>query len=210
MFLLTPLILYYVNQPEKLFKTLGLRMVTSSAEKKRNSSKADDEEQASLEIKAESKLTKNAAKGEEKEGNGYHHITPFVAYQVAASAASYLHSHMKGILPSKSSEEEQSQDQLLKEKVDMMNSDMASFVAATDSVTSVVAAEEEVKQALVDDLNSTYSSPCDWFICDDDESNTRFFVIQVHQTLDMQNYVHKTKKEQKKNILLNSKVMNTS
>lgn len=47
------------------------------------------------------------------------------------------------------------------------------------SVTSVVAAEEEVKQAVADDLKSTISSPCDWFICDDDQSHTRFVVIQV-------------------------------
>ena len=61
----------------------------------------------------------------------------------------------------------------------MMNSDMASLMATTDSVTSVVAAKEEVKQAVADDLNSTHSSPCDWFICDDDQSATRFLVIQV-------------------------------
>lgn len=61
----------------------------------------------------------------------------------------------------------------------MMNSDMASLMATTDSVTSVVAAKEEVKQAVADDLSSTHSSPCDWFICDDDQSATRFLVIQV-------------------------------
>lgn len=57
---------------------------------------------------------------------------------------------------------------------DMMNGDMA-------SMTAVVAAEEEVKQAVADDLNSSLSSPCDWFICDDHHTATRFFVIQVNQ-----------------------------
>ncbi|KAK8702270.1 hypothetical protein V6N13_020631 [Hibiscus sabdariffa] len=47
-------------------------------------------------------------------------------------------------------------------------------MATTYSVTAVVAAKEEVKQAVADDLNSTHSSPCEWFICDDDQSATRF------------------------------------
>lgn len=32
---------------------------------------------------------------------------------------------------------------------------------------------------VADDLNSLWSSPCEWYICDDDESSTRYFVIQV-------------------------------
>lgn len=45
-------------------------------------------------------------------------------------------------------------------------------------------ASEKVQQdlAIIDggnDLNSLYSSPCEWYICDDNESNTRYFVIQV-------------------------------
>lgn len=60
-----------------------------------------------------------------------------------------------------------------------INSEMASLMATTDSVTAVVAAKEEVKQAVADDLNSISSSPCEWYICDDDKNATRFFVIQV-------------------------------
>jgi hypothetical protein len=52
-------------------------------------------------------------------------------------------------------------------------------MATTDSVTKVVAEKEEVKQVLSDDLNSTRSSPCEWFICNDNQSGIRFFVIQV-------------------------------
>ncbi|KAJ0878421.1 putative fungal lipase-like domain, alpha/Beta hydrolase, phospholipase A1 PLIP1/2/3 [Helianthus annuus] len=33
------------------------------------------------------------------------------------------------------------------------------------------------------DLNSLYSSPCEWYICDDDESNTRYFVIQGSESI---------------------------
>lgn len=40
--------------------------------------------------------------------------------------------------------------------------------------------QQEVENVVVeDDLNSLYSSPCEWYICDDDESSTRYFVIQV-------------------------------
>ncbi|KAK1412497.1 hypothetical protein QVD17_33797 [Tagetes erecta] len=33
------------------------------------------------------------------------------------------------------------------------------------------------------DLNSLYSSPCEWYICDDNESNTRYFVIQGSESI---------------------------
>lgn len=120
------------------------------------------------------------AKDEEQKGDGYQFSTS-AAYDAAISAASYVHSHMKGILSSRTSNAELDQELPLEraEGVDTVNLDMANFITATDSVTAVVAAEEEVKQALADDLKSKYSSPCEWFICDDDQSNTRFFVIQV-------------------------------
>ena len=60
----------------------------------------------------------------------------------------------------------------------MMNSEVASLMATTDSMTAVVATKEDVKQAIADNISSTHSSPCEWFICDDDQG-TRFFVIQV-------------------------------
>lgn len=127
------------------------------------------------------------AEGKEKEqkNNGYR-ISASAAYQIAASAASYLHSHTRSILPSKCSEAETETDKNSPEEssgrsdvVNRMNSEVVSLMATTDSVTAVVAAKEEVKQAVADDLNSTCSSPCEWFICDDDQRGTRFFVIQV-------------------------------
>nr|GEY12491.1 alpha/beta hydrolase fold protein [Tanacetum cinerariifolium] len=39
------------------------------------------------------------------------------------------------------------------------------------------------KNVLGDDLNSLCSSPCEWYICDDDESSTRYFVIQGSESL---------------------------
>ncbi|KAK1356885.1 hypothetical protein POM88_050141 [Heracleum sosnowskyi] len=116
------------------------------------------------------------------------------AYRIAASAASYLHSRTTSLLTLKSLKPGMSEDSPngsrgsignvdMLNSVDMMNGDMASFIATTDSVTSVVAAKEEVKQAVADDLNSTSSSPCGWFICDDDQTATRFFVVQGSESL---------------------------
>lgn len=121
--------------------------------------------------------------GNEQKNIGYR-ISASAAYQIAASAASYLHSHTKTILPFKSSKPESSKDSSddgsgSESSAEMRNSDVASLIATTDSVTAVVAAKEEVKQAVADDLNSTHSSPCEWFICDNDQSATRFFVVQV-------------------------------
>ena len=126
---------------------------------------------------------KDDAEGHEQKNIGYR-ISASAAYQIAASAASYLHSHTRTILPFKSSNPESSKGSFKDgtgsdSSSDIINSDVASLMATTDSVTAVVAAKEEVKQAVADDLNSTHSSPCEWFICDDDQSATRFFVVQV-------------------------------
>jgi hypothetical protein len=105
------------------------------------------------------------------------------AYDVAASAASYLQSTAKGILPFGSDKGHKCTNKELKtgENESMPNGilDEASFVATTSSVTSVVAAKEERKEEIAKDLNSSVNSPCEWFVCDDDQSATRYFVIQV-------------------------------
>ena len=59
-----------------------------------------------------------------------------------------------------------------------LTSAVASFIGATP-VTTVVAAEEETKQAVVKDLQSPHSCPCEWYVCDDEASHTRYFAIQV-------------------------------
>lgn len=182
----TFLFLFWLIQAGNLLRSYGLRFVTSSIDKRELAAKAE-KNQESAEIQEEEKNAMDDEEGkEEEESNGYR-ISAAAAYQIAASAASYLHSHTRAILPFKSSKNEAAGS--LSEKkdgsnddVERMNSEMASFIATTDSVTAVVAAKEEVKQAVADDLNSTHSSPCEWFICDDDQSGTRFFVIQVRKT----------------------------
>ncbi|VVA25323.1 PREDICTED: Lipase [Prunus dulcis] len=181
-------------QPGNLLRCYGLRFVTSSIEKKELTAKTE-KDQVSAEIQeTEKNLEEDReedAEGKEKEqkNNGYR-ISASAAYQIAASAASYLHSHTRSILPSKCSEAETETDKNSPEEssgrsdvVNRMNSEVVSLMATTDSVTAVVAAKEEVKQAVADDLNSTCSSPCEWFICDDDQRGTRFFVIQGSESL---------------------------
>ncbi|KAI3693802.1 hypothetical protein L1987_76754 [Smallanthus sonchifolius] len=187
---------YYINQikPGNLLKHYRLRFVTSSLEKKAQlaamaekekeqeqeqeddpKKKEDDTLKAEKEIVSEvEQQTANTHENDEDKG-GRNLISASTAYHIAASAASFLHSQTKGIVPFKSSENNSSE-------VNMTEAGVASLMATTDSVTAVVAAKEEVKQAVADDLNSMHSSPCEWFICDDDE-NTRYFVIQGSESL---------------------------
>ncbi|KAL5791918.1 hypothetical protein ACOSP7_000512 [Xanthoceras sorbifolium] len=172
-------------KPGNLLKYRGLRFVTSSVEKKELAMKAEKNQVSSENQEVESKPEVEAE--EEHKNNGYR-ISASSAYQIAASAASYLHSHTRSILPFKSSKADGGEDSKdggrgTDDTVNMMNSEVASLMATTDSVTAVVAAKEEVKQAVADGLNSTRSSPCEWFICDDDLSGTRFFVIQGSESL---------------------------
>ncbi|KAK9704805.1 hypothetical protein RND81_07G012500 [Saponaria officinalis] len=168
-------------KPGNLLKRYRLRYVTSSIEKREQLAEAEKKEQL---VNAENENTEveTEAKGDDQKSD----VRSSAAYQIAANAASYLHSRTRAILPSRSSKDE-NQETLTSDggsgKSRDINSEMASLKATTDSVTAVVAAKEEVKQAVADDLNSISSSPCEWFICDDEKSATRFFVIQGSETL---------------------------
>ncbi|XP_071697963.1 phospholipase A1 PLIP2, chloroplastic-like [Rutidosis leptorrhynchoides] len=184
-------------KPGNLLKHHRLRFVTSSIEKKAQlAAKAEKEKEQNVvqegendnikekedevskdekEIVSEVKETEKTVESEEDKG-GRNLISASTAYHIAASAASYLHSQTKSIIPFKSSENNNGD-------VRMTKAEVASLMATTDSVTAVVAAKEEVKQAVADDLNSMHSSPCEWFICDDDVSMTRYFVIQGSESL---------------------------
>ncbi|TKY44929.1 Lipase protein [Spatholobus suberectus] len=50
-------------------------------------------------------------------------------------------------------------------------------------VTSSIEKKESATAVAADDRNFAHSSPCEWFVCDDDHSATRFFVIQGSETL---------------------------
>ncbi|WVY97265.1 hypothetical protein V8G54_029416 [Vigna mungo] len=171
-------------KPGKLLKHYGLRLVTSSIEKK---------ELAAIAEKDTQKVETDEKEEEEEEGkredpkhSGYN-ISATTAYNIAASAATYLHYQTRSIFPFKSSNAVTGEASLdgSNESLDrdLISSEVSSLMATTDSVTAVVAAKEEVKQAVADDLNSAHSSPCEWFVCDDDQSGARFFVIQGSETM---------------------------
>jgi len=151
-------------QPGNLLKRHGMRFVISSLEKREQLEK---EQLANAEAKVEqqsaaTESNKNDSETEILECAAQKNEAPRVsastAFQIAASAASYLHTRTTSILPFRSSNDEKGQDTLnetlmISDNLDI-NSEMASLTATTDSVTAVVAAKEEVKQAVADDLNS--------------------------------------------------------
>ncbi|KNA26050.1 hypothetical protein SOVF_001160 [Spinacia oleracea] len=171
-------------KPRNLLKRYGLRYVTSSiekrellaeAEKKEQLANSEPEQQQSGEFKSkENNIQVESAQSDDLNKNEESRVRELAAFQVAASAASFLHSRTRNFLSPRSSKDNADHH---------TDSEMASLMATTDSVTAVVAAKEEVKQAVADDLNSIRSAPCEWYICDDDKSATRFFVIQGSETL---------------------------
>ncbi|PPD78668.1 hypothetical protein GOBAR_DD24399 [Gossypium barbadense] len=174
-------------KPENLLKHHGLHFVTSSMEKRESAMTVEKNHEVSSKNQEVQRNNEDDMYGNEKKNIGYR-ISASAAYQIAASAASYLQSHTRTMLPFKSSNPESIKDSSkdgngIESGSDMISSDMASLMVTTDSVTAVVAAKEDVKQAVADDLNSTHSLPCEWFICDDDQSGTRFFVIQGSESL---------------------------
>ncbi|RZS12874.1 hypothetical protein BHM03_00044386 [Ensete ventricosum] len=177
-----------ILQPKDLLKRYALRFVTSSFDQ-RGKSSASDKKQTPVQhqeleeeiLRAEGSNEKRQNSSERnKNGTG---INDFVAYRIAASAASYLQSKTMGILPFNSAKSETSKDPTEESgeneaKGTLKSLKEVSFVATTNSVTAVVAGKEEMKDAVAKDLNSAKNSPCEWYICDDDSSSTRYFVIQ--------------------------------
>ncbi|RWW00450.1 hypothetical protein GW17_00036588 [Ensete ventricosum] len=104
-----------------------------------------------------------------------------LAYVVAASAASYLHSRAKGLLSlgtGAGHHASDSEEGLGPSSYGCKNPEVAAYMAAS-TMTAVVAAEEEARQEAAKDLRSLHSSPCEWFVCDHERTRTRCFVIQV-------------------------------
>ncbi|KAL3616163.1 hypothetical protein CASFOL_039553 [Castilleja foliolosa] len=157
-------------KPGNLLRHHRLQFVTSSLEKKEKLSSEDQQKGKS----DASDNNNNKAQNAELESKPELENSRLTAYQIAASAASYVHSHTKSILRFDSSKS--TDDENMCEDI----GDVASLMATG---TEVVAAKEEVKQAVADDLNSNVSSPCEWFVCDDDRTATRFFVIQGSESL---------------------------
>ncbi|KAI3991256.1 hypothetical protein MKX01_022477 [Papaver californicum] len=171
---------------ENLLKRHKLRFVTSSVEKEAHLANVEDK-LGSPQVEESGKLADGMEETEEQRKNRYQ-ISASAAYHIAASAASYLQSHTRGILSFKSSKDGKEEGLIgegfdSKGNAEVRSSKAASFVATSDSVTAAVSAKEETKRAVAKDLNSAHSSPCAWFICDDDRSATRFFVIQGSESM---------------------------
>lgn len=162
-------------QDNKLLNNRGLRYVTSSLEK-RESSLVSEKDQAIVQTQVEEGI-----ENERVEDGGPSRVRYFldasVAYDIAASAAAYLHSQTKSVLPFRSSKDQEGSGSTNGQKEE------ASVKAAVETVACVISLEKELKQSLADDLNSSVSTPCEWFICDDNVTATRYFVIQVCEVL---------------------------
>uniref|UniRef100_A0ACD5VXZ6 Uncharacterized protein n=1 Tax=Avena sativa TaxID=4498 RepID=A0ACD5VXZ6_AVESA len=174
----------------KCLRRFSLQFVTTSVQEKDKANPDQKQEQSTDKGESpdtQSEVVKNAELGsKEEKGNGPA-INPFGAYQVMSSAASYLHSQAMGINPFGSRGNGKTDPTIMGivngENGEGLTLDEASFVATTNSVTSMVAAKEETRQAVADDLNSSRSCPCEWFICDDDQGSTRYFVVQGSESI---------------------------
>ncbi|XP_010913778.1 phospholipase A1 PLIP1, chloroplastic [Elaeis guineensis] len=194
---------------EDLRKYYDLRYVTSSLEKK---------SEAAIKARLESDSTRpppgptGPCPRSDSETQRRPLIRPSVAYEIAASAASYIHSRARGLLslggePGSTNgmerlgerpEEAVSPQETLGQETTgegleeaqslkgspgrMYKSNVAAFVARS-TMTAVVAAEDEARQEAAKDLRSLHSSPCEWFVCDDPSTGTRCFVIQGSDSL---------------------------
>lgn len=174
-------------QAEDLRRIFGLKFVTSSIEKKAEAAaiKAKFEQDSTrVPVRAD---TPNASHPERAEQKRLTH--PTVAYDIAASAASYVKSQAKD-LSTLGHEKQVEGDELdpfrAGEQMEqegarepsVYNSEAAAYMAAS-TMTAVVAAGEKEKQEAARDLQSLHTSPCGWFVCDDSSTCTRHFVIQV-------------------------------
>ncbi|KAF8412128.1 hypothetical protein HHK36_000084 [Tetracentron sinense] len=176
---------------EDLRKHYDLRFVTSSLEKKAEAIAIKEKlHHDSTRLPVASATDSSLEKAVQKR------LTrPSVAYEIAASAASYVQSRAKGLLSlgSEPHLEDDADEELYgngecpREEGGyspsrVYKSEVAAFVAAS-TMTAVVAAEETAKLEAARDLRSLHSSPCEWFICDDPSTYTRCFVIQGSDSL---------------------------
>lgn len=178
-----------------LERCYGLDFVTSSLVKKAEAMaiKAKfDKDSIRVPVPSSDNSVPNPDKTEEIEHKRL--PPPLVAYDIAASAASYVQSRAKGVLSVGSESKLVVDDATLKankgcsadEKDNcsqrVYKSEMAAYVAAS-TMTTMVAADEKQKLEAARDLQSLQSSPCEWFICDDLTTYTRCFVIQGSDSL---------------------------
>lgn len=180
-------------QAKDLRKYYGLHFVTSSLEKKVEAAaikeKLDEDSTAIPQAASEeaSKFSSEKAVATLKKCP----IHRSAAYEIAASAASYVQSRTKNLLSLGSESQEEGDDEESTRgqpqedgevSPRLYKPEMAACMAAS-TMTAVVAAGVREKQEAAKDLQSLHSSPCEWFVCDDLSTYTRCFVIQVIPSL---------------------------
>ncbi|KAI5084056.1 hypothetical protein GOP47_0000225 [Adiantum capillus-veneris] len=164
-------------QPGQLLKYHHLKFVTSSLEKKAEAEtlvkEADRQKRTVRSDKlASSGGDKIISKGKTADSDDATHIP-----------------EAESISPCTTDGSQANTDNEAELKVGMSNpqgnvepSDDESFMAVAPA-TAIVLAEEETKLAVAKDLQTSSTCPCEWFVCDDESSCTRLFVIQGSESV---------------------------
>lgn len=177
-------------QAKDLRRYYSLQFITSSLEKKAEVAKLKVQlNQDSTCVPVDDSVASQDVSKKDKDNTKKPQIK--LAYDIAASAASYVQLRAKDLLhrAAKSRDTQQTENEDSNGRGDSpreelestsrgYKSEVAAYVAAS-TMTAVVAAGEKEKQEAANDLQSLHSSPCEWFVCDDPGNYTRCFVIQV-------------------------------
>ncbi|XP_057439651.1 phospholipase A1 PLIP1, chloroplastic [Lotus japonicus] len=165
----------------------SLQFVTSSLEKKAEIAKLKAKlDQDSTRVPIDDSAASQDGSEKCKDNENKHQIR--VAYDIAASAASYVQLRAKDLLSLAAKSQHSDNNNKDSNGVDSpqqeaeatsrgYKSEVAAYMAAS-TMTSVVAAGERERHETAKDLQSLHSSPCEWFVCDDFSNYTRCFVIQ--------------------------------
>ncbi|KAJ4797500.1 Alpha/beta-Hydrolases superfamily protein [Rhynchospora pubera] len=168
---------------DDLKKYYGLRFVTSSLEKKFGSRAIKS--MAKIDSVKVGTLSCSSCFDDDDDGpQPRRPVRTSVVYQIAAVAASYVHSRAQGLLSiGNQSPHVNSSGKTGHTSSRFYNAEMAAYMAAS-TVTAVVAAQEDARKMAAEDLSSEKSSPCEWFVCDDRGTRTRNFIIQGSDSLE--------------------------
>ncbi|KAL0918028.1 hypothetical protein M5K25_013149 [Dendrobium thyrsiflorum] len=164
---------------DELRSYYGFWLVTSSLDKK---------QEAAMKARQDTDSTRAARPELVAASPSQSARSPSVAYEIAATAASYIHDKAKSLLHLGAQVTDGTDDQDDAANYDQgskgrtYKSKVATYVAAS-SVTAVVAAEEMARLEAAKELQSLHSSPCEWFVCDEPSTRTRCFVIQGSDSL---------------------------
>lgn len=178
-------------QPGRLLKHHRLRFITSSLDKKAEAEvKAKEAELSKKGLRSDKdKLTSKGdmGGGSSSEGEASSITLGSEASSISSQTSSVSQTSTKVSGNVSGAHTTDTTDEL----TEFHTSDHGEELRPTDEesllavvpVTAVVLAEEETKLAATKDLQASSSCPCEWFVCDDESMQTRFFVIQGSESL---------------------------